>query len=89
MAKECFTCLHKLSRDLSNEEKQEFQRKNIEKTGRKTLFVPEQEYTCEVSGKIISQIDIACDNYLGYKLMEDIRKDISESCRKMREELNK
>lgn len=89
MRKECFTCANKLSRDLSKEERDELQRQHIEKTGKKTLFIPEMEFTCKVSGKKISQIDPACDQYSGDPLMEDMRKSLSDTCRKLREELHK
>lgn len=85
MKKECFTCSHKLSRDLTKEEKDELQRKHVEKTGRKTLFIPNMEFKCNLTGAIISQTDPACDNYQGDDLMEGIRKDLSTTCKKLRE----
>lgn len=86
---ECFTCAHKLSRYLSKDEKDELQRLNVEKTGRKTLFIPDMEYKCGVTGKIISQIDPACENYQGDSFMEEMRKEIANTARKLREDLNK
>jgi len=87
MGKECFTCAHKDSRELSKEERAELQKQHIEKTGRKTLFIPEMEFTCKKSGKKISQIDIACEQYSGDDVMETIRKDIAVTARKLRKEL--
>lgn len=88
MGKECFTCANKISRELSKEERDELQRQHVERTGRKTLFIPELEFKCSVSGNIISQIDPACENYTGDQLMEIIRKDISNTAKKLRQELN-
>lgn len=87
MGKECFTCAHKNSRELSKEERAELQRQHVEQTGRKTLFIPEMEFTCQVSGKKIAQIDPACKHYSGDKFMEDVRKDIAKVAGKLRKEL--
>jgi hypothetical protein len=86
---ECFTCAHKMSRDLSKDEKDELQRLHVEKTGRKTLFIPDMEFKCAITGKIISQIDPACEEYAGDSFMEDMRKEIANTARKLREELTK
>ncbi len=86
--KECFTCANKISRELSKEEREELQKQSIAATGRKTLFIPEMEFTCKVTGKKISQIDPACDHYSGDTFMEGIRKDIAKTASKMRKELN-
>ena len=87
MGKECFTCAHKDSRDLTKEERDELQRQHVEKTGRKTLFIPEMEFTCKVSGLKINQTDPACDDYSGDAMMEDIRKQIAKTAAKLRKEL--
>lgn len=88
MGKECFTCAHKNGRELSKEERAELQRQHVEQTGRKTLLIPEMEFTCGVSGKKISQIDPACEHYSGDDVMEFIRKDIAKVAGKLRKELN-
>ena len=87
MGKECFTCAHKDSRELSKEERDELQRQHVEKTGRKTLFIPEMEFTCKVSGNKIHQTDPACEHYSGDNVMEQIRKDIAITARRLRKEL--
>lgn len=89
MGKECFTCAHKISRELSKEERDDLQRKHIEETGRKSLLIPEMEFTCGVSGKKISQIDPACEYYSGDETLESIRKQLAKTARKLREELNR
>jgi len=89
MGKECFTCAHKDSRDLSKEERAELQRQHVEKTGKKTLFIPDMEFTCKVSGKKINQTDPACESYSGNKVMEDIRKQLAITAGKMLKELKK
>lgn len=87
MGKECFTCAHKESRDLSKEERAELQRQHIEKTGRKSLLIPDMEFTCKVSGLKINQTDLACDNYSGDAVMEDIRKELAKTAARLRKEL--
>lgn len=89
MGKECFTCSHKLSRELSKEERDELQRDHVRETGRKTFLIPEMEFTCNVTGKKIKQIDPACEEYSPNALMVSIRKDIATTAKKLREELNK
>ena len=86
--KECFTCKNKQSRELTKEERKELNRLHFEKTGRYTLFIPEMEFKCRISGKIISQIDPACEKYEGDELLVDIRKSLSDTARKLRKELN-
>lgn len=87
MGKECFTCTHKMCRNLSKEERDELQKKHIEETGRKTLFIPDMEFTCDIDGKKINQTDIACENYNGDEIMELIRKDIAKTAKKLRKGL--
>ena len=85
--KECFTCQHKESRELTKEERKELGRLHFEKTGRHTLFIPEMEFKCRLSGNKISQIDPACDKYEGDNFMEDMRKSLSDTATKLRKEL--
>lgn len=82
MRKKCFTCAHKISRELSKDERKELYRQNP------TGFVGEMEFTCGISGEKIRQIDPACEHYSGDIIMESIRKDIAKTARKLREELN-
>jgi len=84
---ECFTCAHKLSRELTKEERAGLQRQHVAKTGRKTLLIPEMEYKCNLTGKIIKQTDPACDRYEPEPTMVEIRFALSESARKARMEL--
>jgi hypothetical protein len=88
MGKECFTCAHKISRELSKEERKQLSDDYFKEHGRHTLLIPEMEFTCSVSGKKISQIDPACEHYSGDSFMESVRKDIAKTARKLREELN-
>ena len=85
---ECFTCKNKQSRELTKEERKELNKLHFEKTGRYTLLIPEMEFKCGISGKIISQIDHASEKYEGDELLVDIRKSLSDTARKLRKELN-
>ncbi|MFA5935022.1 MAG: hypothetical protein WC827_04005 [Candidatus Paceibacterota bacterium] len=89
MSKECFTCAHKLSRNLSKEEKYVLQRQYIEKNGRKSLFILNMEFKCAVTNLIIKQTDASCIYYQGDTFMEGVRKDISMWAKKQLIELEK
>lgn len=87
--KECFSCKHKISKELTIEEIVELQTKYIEFLEKKILFIPKLEFKCELTGIVIKQIDSACNNYSGNKVMEDIRKDISNTIKRLKERVNK
>lgn len=59
---DCFTCKNKKERFLTSEEISKKRKEEFEKTGvmRPISFL---EFTCEITGKIISQNDPACDDY--------------------------
>ena len=85
--RECFTCANKISRMLTADEREELQAAHVAKTGRKTLRIPEMGFTCSVTGKEIRQIDPACNDYSGDKVMEGFRFEISNIAGKLRKEL--
>lgn len=86
---ECFTCSNKISRELSSDEQKIIRKQIEETTGKKFFSVPELEFTCQITGKKISQTDLACENYMGDDFMIDIRKSISDTAKKLRKELTK
>lgn len=77
MGKQCFTCSNKLVRELTNDE-----RKQMRKDGVSLFDIPDNEYKCKVSGKLIKQIDPACEHYEGHQLLEKIRGDLSAWAKK-------
>ncbi len=87
MGKECFTCSYKCSEELAKEQRAEMYAEAKAK-GVRLFRAPELVFHCSITGKKISQIDPACSDYSGDSFMENIRKDISKSARKLREELN-
>lgn len=87
MGKECFTCKNKISTELTKEERDEIKKQNIA-NGEHFKRVPEMIFHCKITGKQISQIDPACDDYSGDDFMVEIRKDISKTATKLRKELN-
>ena len=86
MGKECFTCAHKLSTDLTKEQRKDMRDEEISK-GVKWPRIPEMIFHCLITKKRISQIDPACDKYKGDDFMEEVRTEISKSAKKLREEL--
>ena len=89
MAKECFTCANKISRELSKEERREYNRLYKERTGKICWSTPEMEFTCKVSGLKINQTDPACEHYEGDEVMEGLRSDLAQWAKKEREKLRK
>ena len=86
MKLECFTCGHKKVTEITKEERLKI--KEINKAnGRAGKRIPEQLYHCKVTGKQISQIDPACDEYKSNKEMVFLRKAISKTATKLRKEL--
>ena len=86
MKKECFTCNNKITTELTKEEREKIKQQNIAENNR-FKSVPELIFHCKLTGKQISQIDPACDDYEGNNFMEDIRMDIAKTARKLRNEL--
>jgi len=84
--KECFTCKYKISTELTNEQRKKLKAEAIA-NGENFPRIPELIFHCEKTGKQISQIDNACDDYEGDETMESIRIDLSKAARKLRKEL--
>jgi hypothetical protein len=59
---DCFTCKNKKERSLSSEE---ISKKRIEQFKKTGVMLPISflEFKCDITGKIISQNDPACDDY--------------------------
>jgi len=85
---ECFTCKYKVGRELTIEEKNKLQEEHIKKTGKRTLLIPDMEFTCSYYNKKINQTDSACVHYEGDEFMESLRREISLTAKKIRRELN-
>ena len=85
MGKECFTCSNKLSKELSAEEKKLIKEANIANNNPYER-IPDMIFHCKVSGKQIKQTDPACNEYNPDDFMVRIRKDISNTARKLRKE---
>lgn len=87
MRKECFTCVNKLSTELTEEERKKI--RDTEKAmGVRFPRVSKMIFHCKITGKRINQTDPACDDYQGDDLLLDIRKGITETAKKLRQELN-
>lgn len=86
MGKECFTCKNKISIELMPEERAEMKAKNIA-NGERFKRVPEMIFQCAVTEKLISQVDPACEHYVDDETMVFIRKEISKTAKKLRNEL--
>ena len=86
MGKQCFTCANKISTELTKEERAKMRDEEKAK-GVRFPRIPEMLFHCDVTKKQINQTDPACDDYIGDEFMEDIRKEISKTARKLRKEL--
>lgn len=88
MGKECFTCMNKLTTELTPEQRKQMREDEIKK-GVKFPRIPELIFHCKITGKRISQIDPACEDYSDKPDMVDIKKMIAKTATKLRNELNK
>jgi len=88
MKKECFTCAHKRTIELTKEDKKAIREKNIA-DGRKFKRIPDLEFECRISGNKIDQIDPACKHYQASSFMCEIRECISNTAKELRKEINK
>lgn len=86
MKRQCFTCSNKESTELTQEQRKEMRNEEIAK-GARFPRIPEMIFHCKVTGKRISQIDPACQSYNGDDNLLGVRKMISETASKLREEL--
>lgn len=86
MKRECFTCSHKVSTELTKDERKKL-KEELDSNGVKYIRIPEMIFHCKLSGMQINQTDDACDHYLGDKVMEDIRKDLSKIAMNLRKNL--
>lgn len=86
MRKECFTCGNKISTELTQEQRKQMRDEEIA-NGIKFPRIPEMIFHCKLTGKRISQIDPACENYTADDVMVDMRKMIAETATKLRKEL--
>ena len=72
---------------MTNEKRNEMKEEAIAR-GEKCPRIPEMIFHCKVTGNRVGQIDPACEHYSGDNFMESVRKDISKTAKKFREELN-
>lgn len=83
MGKECFTCGNKITTELSKEDGEKLRKE------RKSLFRPTLIFHCGLDGREIKQVDPACEYYVANPEMVIIRKELSDTAKRLREELNK
>ncbi len=88
MKKECFTCVNKISTEITSIEQRRIIYREEREDGNNDPYVGDLDYHCKITGKRIHQIDPACENYSGDDIMEAIRKDIAKTAKKLREELD-
>ena len=83
MGKECFTCGNKITTELSKEYGEKLRKE------RNLLFRPTLIFHCGLDGREIKQVDPACDMYVADADMVMVRKELSDTVKKLRKELNK
>ena len=86
MILECFTCIHKRGTFFTQDERDEIKKK-LRANGDKYAIAPECEFHCNLTGKKISQIDPACEDYCDDESMVDIRNGMSAVIKKMSSEI--
>lgn len=86
MKKECFTCRFKLSDDITDKQKEEI-RLEAKNNGVRFPYIPSLIFHCKITGKRINQTDPACNKYKGDDGMEDLRKHIAVTAKKLRKKL--
>lgn len=82
MRRECFTCKHKIRKQLSPEIRKRMKEQAIA-NGEKFPRIPDGVYYCMLSNAKINQTDLACYKYEGHELLESIRLDMSKAIQKL------
>ncbi len=81
--KECFTCVNRVSIDLTKDQK-----RDLRKQGLRLIDVPDTLRICTYSGNPIKLTYPACDGYSEDSVMHELRIELSKTAKKLRQELD-